>query len=148
MRKTKIDKALESTDAEPDSISSMPLNTLEDYKRYNEAASKANKRLRIARYPIKPAPIELHPHKKVEFFRNDQPMNPLPVYLSNSEIEFKKELKPTKVYKLPLCIIDYLQKKGRNQWKRFTNPDGTVENRIVGFEPRFSFREVYDKESA
>lgn len=132
------------TPEKPVDIEDMPLETLADYMRYNERARGINKKLRINRYPVKQCPVELHPTDRVEFGRNDQPNNSLPVYLSNEMIEFKMTLHPGKVYDLPRCVVDHIAKKGLPIWKWFTNPDGSKETRIDSKTPRFSMRMVRD----
>src|SRR5271169_6650952 len=79
-------------------IEDMPLNTLEDYLRYNAEARKLNKKLRICRYPVKQCPAELHPKVRVEFMRNDGSNCDLPVYKSDEMIHFDMKLSPGKVY--------------------------------------------------
>lgn len=129
-------------------IEEMPLNTLADYMRYNRKARELNKKLKVLRYPIKQCPTELHPHERVIFTRNDQPTNPLPVYLSNEMIHFdrtarKDQLQPGKAYDLPRCVIQHLSEKGTPLWKWFDNPDGSKETRKAGVTPRFALRTVY-----
>jgi len=130
------------------SIEDMPLNTLADYVRYNRKARELNRKLKTRRYPIKQCPIELHPMERVIFTRNDQPTNPLPVYLSNELIHYdrtkpKDQLVPGKEYDLPRCIIEHLSKRGTSVWKWFDNTDGSRETRKAGMVPRFSLRTVY-----
>ena len=129
-------------------IEDMPLNTLADYMRYNRKAIELNKKLKILRYPIKQCPIELHPHERIVFTRNDQPTNPLPVFLSDDMIHFdrtklKDQLRPGQAYDLPRCIIKHLAEKGVPQWGWFDNPDGSKETRKKGVTPRFALRTVY-----
>jgi hypothetical protein len=126
----------------PVAIEDMPLETLADYMRYNEAARKMNKKLRLNRYPIKQCPVELHPTDRIEFGRNDQPNNALSVYLSNDMIEFKMKLYPGKTYDLPRCVVDHIASKGLPVWKWFDNPDGSKETRIASKTPRFAMRTV------
>jgi hypothetical protein len=142
--KSPIDKMIDDAPAALDEISSMPLNSLEDYIAYNKAAAKANKKYKICRYPIKPCPIELHPKEKVIFSRNDQPRNPLAVYKSDDMIDFKMELIPGKTYELPRYIIEYLAQKGTAVWTPVKNNDGTVDTKKTGMTPRFSVRTVYE----
>ena len=118
-------------------IEDMPLTCLREYRLYNERARAANKRLKICRYPIKPCPVELHPHQRVLFNRNDQPENALPVHLSNHLIHFEKKLFPGKIYDLPECIVAYLSDKGDPVWKWFDLPDGSKETRVSHKKPRF-----------
>ena len=141
---TKLDEVMsEANKAEKPAIEDMPLNSLADYMRYNAEARKLNKKLRIARYPIKQCPIELHPKETIIFGRNDQPENPLHVYLSNEMINYKEVLEPGKKYTLPRCVVSYLASKGTPIWKKITKPDGTVENVKSGFNPRFAIRTIY-----
>ncbi len=133
---------------EPVDIESMPLESLGDYMRYNKRARELNKKLRILRYPIKQCPIELHPMERVEFGRNDQPTNPLPVFISDDMIHFdrtkpKDQLRPGQVYDLPRYVVEYLARKGTPVWKWFDNPDGSRETRKASVTPRFSLRTIY-----
>jgi len=128
---------------EPVAIEDMPLNTLGDYVRYNAAARKENKRLKICRHQIKPCPVELHPTERIVFGRNDQPDNYLPVYLSNDMIDYKNKLYPGKTYDLPRCVVEYLAGKGTPIWKWFNNPDGSKETGISSYTPRFAMRTIY-----
>lgn len=126
-----------------DEVLSMPLITYDEYMKYNARARAENKKFRYCKYTIKPCPEELHEKQRVIFSRNDQPRNPLPVYLRNEKIEYKKTLTPGKAYDLPLCVIDHLSKRGTAIWKWFDNPDGSRETRKSGMEPRFSLRTSY-----
>ena len=131
------------TKDEPVHIEDMPLNSLGDYLRYNAEARKMNKKLKILRYPIKQCPVELHPKERIVFGRNDQPTNPLPVYLSNEMIHFDMKLIPGKTYDLPRCIVDYLAQKGTPVWAWYDNPDGSRETRMASKTPRFALRTIY-----
>lgn len=133
-------ETLEKTAASKPSIEDMPLNSLRDYRLYNEEARKLNKKLGVARYKIKQCPVELHPKQRIVFARNDQPTNPLHVHVSNHLIHFKETLIPGKEYDLPECIIHYLAEKGSPVWKWYDNPDGSKETRKSHVEPRFSLR--------
>lgn len=139
-----MDEIIKSAPIDTNDINSMPLNTLQDYIKYNMEARKLNKKLGIRRYPIKPCPEELHPKEKVVFNRNDQPNNPLPVYLSNDMIDYKNTLYPGKTYELPRCVIEYLAKKGTPHWKWFTKADGSKETGIDSYAPRFALRTIYE----
>ena len=134
--------------AEPIDIEDMPLNSLGDYMRYNKRARELNKKLKILRYPIKQCPIELHPMERIVFGRNDQPTNPLPVYISDDMIHFDRtkprdRLIPGQTYDLPRYVVDYLSKKGTPVWQWFDNPDGSRETRKVSTTPRFALRTIY-----
>jgi hypothetical protein len=126
-------------------IDEMPLNTYEDYKGYNRAARKQNKRLKICRYPCKPCPVDLHPKERIVFGRTDQPLNALPVYLSNHLIHFDQVLYPGKTYDLPRVVINYLADKGVPNWKWFPNADGSMETRGCKMDSRFTLRTTYSE---
>ena len=127
----------------PGAIEQMPLETYEDYKAYNAAARKENKRLKLLRYPCIPCPEELHPTERIVFGRNDQPDNALPVFLSNHLIHFQKTLYPGKTYDLPRVVVNYLADKGVPVWKHFVNADGSSETKISHKTPRFNIRSSY-----
>ena len=136
-------------------IEDMPLTSLSDYIRYNREARRLNKELakgmvkKVPTYQIKPCPIELHPTEKIVFSRNDQPTNPLPVFLSNDMIHFdrtaqKDQLIPGQTYDLPRCVVAYLAKKGNPNWQWFDNPDGSRETRVASMDQRFALRTIYE----
>ncbi len=124
-------------------IEEMPLNSVRDYRLYNDEARKLNKKLRMCRYPIKQCPVELHPTQRIKFGNNDQSMNPVPVYVSNYLIHFDQKLIPGKVYDLPECIVHYLSEKGYPVWGWVNLPDGSKETQQTGTKPRFSITTVY-----
>lgn len=132
----------EAQDSKVD-IDAMPLETLRDYRLYNEEARKINKKLRMCRHPIKQCPVELHPKQRIKFGNNDQSMNPVPVYLSNHLIHFDQKLVPGQQYDLPECIVHYLSEKGYPVWDWINLPDGSKETRMVGKKARFSLTTVY-----
>lgn len=138
-----MDKAINQAEQEKVAIEDMPLESLRDYRLYNEEARKLNKKLRTCRYPIKQCPVELHPKQRIKFANNDQTLNPVPVYLSNHLIHFDEKLIPGKVYDLPECIVHYLSEKGYPVWDWVNLPDGSKETRMVGKKPRFSLTTVY-----
>ncbi len=136
---------------EPVDIEDMPLNSLGDYMRYNKRARELNKKLKILRYPIKQCPVELHPMERVVFGRNDQPTNPLPVFISDDMIHFDRtaprdRLIPGQTYDLPRYVVSYLAAKGTPVWKWYDNPDGSRETRKESTTPRFSLRTIYKAE--
>ena len=138
-----METAIERAEKQKLPIEEMPLNSIRDYRLYNEEARRLNKKLGICRYPIKPCPIELHPKQRVVFGRNDQPSNPLNVYLSNHLIHYDETLVPGKTYDLPECVINHLASKGNPVWQWFENSDGSKETRIASYTPRFSLRTIY-----
>ena len=148
MAKEKEDKfmsTLNETVKEKIEIEDMPLNTIRDYRLYNEAVIKENKRLKLRRYEVKPCPEELHPTERVVFRSNDQPHNPQKVFLSNSLIHYDKTLIPGQVYKLPQCIVHHLSTRENPEWAWFDNADGSRETRVKSKKPRFSLTPVYQE---
>lgn len=138
-----LDQELKKVESEKVPIEEMPLNTIRDYRLYNEEARKLNKKLGVCRYKIKQCPVELHPKQRIKFSRNDQPGNPLPVYLSNELIHFEQKLVPGKTYDLPECVVHYLSDKGNPVWKWFNLANGERETGISHYVPRFSLTSVY-----
>ena len=134
---------IKNAEAQKVSIEDMPLTSIREYRLYNEEARKLNKKLGICRYPIKQCPVDLHPKQRIRFARNDQPSNPLPVFVSNHLIHFEQTLIPGKEYDLPECIIHHLAEKGNPVWGWVNNPDGSRETKVSHREPRFSIQTVY-----
>lgn len=140
-----LEKSLKTVEDEKPSIDEMPLDTIRDYRLYNEEARKLNKKLRVCRYPIKQCPVDMHPKQRIKFGNNDKSLNPVPVFLSNHLIHFDEKLIPGKVYDLPECIVHYLSEKGYPVWDWVNLPDGSKETRMVGKQPRFSLTTVYQE---
>ena len=138
-----MDKSLDEAKKDKIEVEDMPLTSIRDYRLYNEEARRQNKKLRLNRYKIKQCPVDLHPKQRIVFGRNDQPSNPLPVFLSNHLIHFEKTLIPGNTYDLPECIIHYLAEKGTPIWAWYDNTDGSRETRVSHKEPRFQIRTIY-----
>lgn len=140
-----LTQALKEAEENKLPIEEMPLNSIRDYRLYNEEARKLNKKLKLCRYLIKQCPVELHPKQRIVFQRMDQPTNPLPVFLSNHLIHFDELLIPGKTYDLPECIVHYLAEKGNPVWNWVNLADGSKETQVVSKTPRFSLRTVYQE---
>jgi hypothetical protein len=140
-----MEKTLTQIDSEKLPIEEMPLETLRDYRLYNEEARRLNKKLRVCQYPIKQCPVELHPKQRIKFGNNDQSLHPVPVFMSNHLIHYDEKLMPGKTYDLPECIIHYLSEKGYPVWDWVGLADGSKETRQVGKKPRFSLTTVYQE---
>ncbi len=138
-----MESSLKQVEDEKVSIEDMPLNTLRDYRLYNEEARKLNKKLRMCRYPIKQCPIDLHPKQRIKFGNNDQSMHPVKVFISDHMIHFDESLKPGQIYDLPEYIVHYLSEKGYPVWEWVTLKDGSKETRQTGKRPRFSLTTVW-----
>ncbi len=142
-----LDTSLKAAEAEKLPIEDMPLETIRDYRLYNEEARKQNKKLRMCRYPIKQCPVELHPKQRIKFGNNDKSMNPVPIFLSNHLIHYDEKFIPGKVYDVPECVVHYLSEKGYPVWDWVTLKDGSRETRETGKQPRFSLTTVYQQEA-
>lgn len=127
------------------SIDEMPLETMRDYRLYNEEARRLNKVLRKCVNKIKQCPESLHPTERVIFYRKDQPSNPLDVYISDEKIDFQKKLVPGKTYDLPKYVISILASKGKAVWEWYEKSDGSRDTRVSGKDPRFSIRPIYNE---
>jgi|SRR6185369_8217790 len=139
-----LEKALGDAEADKVPIEDMPLETLRDYRLYNDEARKLNKKLRMCRYPIKQCPVELHPKQRVKIDTTDGTRNPIPVFLSNHLIHFDEKLIPGKIYDLPECIIHYLSEKGNPIWGWVPiGTNGERETRVIDRKPRFSLTTIY-----
>lgn len=139
-----IGKSIESAISDKLPIEDMPLDSLRDYRLYNEEARKANKRLRVCRYPIKQCPPEMHPKQRVKVDTTDGSRHPIPVFLSNHLIHYDEKLTPGKIYEIPECVLSHLSSKGNPIWAWVTLPDGSRETRQVDKKPRFSLTTVYE----
>lgn len=139
-----IDEVLAVATSEKLPIDEMPLETLRDYRLYNEAARKENHKLKICRYQIKPCPVDLHPKQKVIFRSNDQPTNPQKVFLSNDKIHYDETLIPGQTYELPEIIVHHLSNCENPQWGWVDGKDGAKETFIKNKVPRFSLTPVYE----
>jgi len=134
-------------------INDMPLTSLREYRLYNEKARKLNvrakslnRKLKIAPYPLKQTPVELHPTQRVRITRVDgQGENPIPIFLSNHLIHYKETLIPGQIYDIPKCVLHFLEKRGHPVWKWFEGENGARETGISHYEPRFALSNVYSE---
>ena len=140
-----VDEAIEKV-----ALEDMPLESLRDYRLYNEEARRLNKkakmhdkRLKECPYPPKPCPIELHPKQRVAVQDVKQPNNPIKVFLSNELIHFDQLLQPGKEYDLPHCVVNHLCECATPNWGYVNLADGTRETRLVNKTPRFSVRTIF-----
>ncbi len=137
-----MDSALREVEEGKLRIEDMPLETIRDYRLYNEEARRENKKLKLVRYPIKQCPIELHPKQRVKVDTTNGSRHPIPVFISNHNIHFDEKLVPGRIYDLPECIVDYLTTKGNPVWGWVNLPDGSKETRQIDRTPRFTLVSV------
>ena len=138
-----MDEALDKAHEEKLPIEDMPLNTLRDYRLYNEEARKLNKKLKICKYPIKQCPVELHPTQRITISNNDKSTHPIKVFLSNHLIHYDETLQAGGTYDVPQCVVSHLTSRGYPVWSWVTNADGSKETRQVNKTPRFSVVQVF-----
>lgn len=138
-----MDETLDQVHSEKLSIEQMPLETLRDYRLYNEEARKLNKKLKLCKYPIKQCPVELHPTQRVTISNNDKSTHPIKVFLSNHLIHYDETLKAGGTYDLPQCVVSHLTSRGYPVWGYVDLPDGTRETKQVNKTPRFSVVQVF-----
>lgn len=141
--KEDMEALLEKEEQKKLPIEDMPLETLRDYRLYNEEARKLNKKLRVCRYPIKQCPVDLHPTQRVKFGNNDKSTHDVLIHVSNHLIHFSKKLTPGQIYDLPQCIVSYLSEKGYPVWGWVNLRDGSKETRVLTKQPRFSLTSIY-----
>lgn len=150
MNKTKsLESVLEDAPKKVE-LEDMPLESIRDYRLYNEEIRRLNKeakmkdrKLKEAPYQIKPCPVELHPTQRVAVQDNAQPNNPVKIYLSNELIHFDQTLQSGKEYDLPHCVVNHLCELHTPKWGYVNLPDGTRETRLVSKTPRFSVRTIF-----
>lgn len=81
----------------------MPLNTMEDYDKYNNWARKQGRPVKV---PTENSPV--HKKVRIKFQRFDQPENVLKSRKRCREIDWKGQLKPGKVYDLALPVVKFI----------------------------------------
>ena len=123
-------------------VDNMPLTTYSEYKKYNAAARKMNKKLKMCRHKCIPCPEELHPKEKVIITNNEQPQNVFPITLSNHLIDYNLLCEPNTPYEVPLVVINYSEGKNTPRWEAYDLPDGQTKTRQVAGSPKFSIRRV------
>lgn len=128
-------------------LAEMPLETYDDYVKYNAEARRLNKKFRECRYPPMQCPVELHPTQKIVFMRKDQPRNPLKVKRCTALLDYEETLIPGQTYDMPVEVVDWLAKKGTPIWDYIEKPGAKAgetkkETIQVGTDPRFALRQA------
>lgn len=144
----RTDSKVEIEDVEaPFDFDTFQCNTLEDIQKWNLHAHKA---FRAAKQrnpkcdppiPCKVADESFHKKLKVKFQRFDQPENVLKVCMRTRDIDWKGQLKPGRVYDLPLPVIRFLNNLAVPIFAEVKVEDGgetRSETRQVGERNRFS----------
>lgn len=115
---------------------------VEENKRAPVAVRLENKKKKFS------APAYSGPTKQMKFMRNDQPENPMNVYLRkvvyNAEknckemVDFRKTLVPGKAYELPDPVIDFLNTRSEPTYGERPDPENNRQTitMIVGEKQR------------
>ncbi len=113
----------------------MALLTMEDYDKFNNWARKQGRPVRV---PDENSPV--HKKVRVKFQRFDQPENVLKSRLRTREIDWKGQLKPGKVYDLPLPVVRFLNRLSTPIFEEQPIEPGSkrTETKQVGEKSRFS----------
>lgn len=125
-------------------LQQLPLETIEDYKVYNDHARKL-------RMPVKVPPDSMHPQWEVKFQRFDQPENVLKYRLCTAEIDTQGQLIPGKTYTLPKPVVLWLNDRNVPVFAQVDVNDGgptLKETRQVGERARFSCQFIKEVEVA
>jgi hypothetical protein len=137
-----LDKAIVNVQVEDVlDLSTLPLNTVEDYRKYNEEARKQKK-------PIKFCPNEFYPMEKIKFRRVDnQKGSSTKIRFRSGKylIDFHAEIEDGAVVSLPRPVVEYLNTRQVDKYKQIKRPDGSSETVYSHSDPRFSCQPVYEE---
>ena len=113
----------------------MPMNSMEDYDKYNKWARKNGRHVKV---PDENAPFIKK--VRIKFQRFDQPENVLKTRKRCREIDWKGQLKPSKTYDLPLPIVRFLNNLSVPLYEEKPVEPGSRKTETVqcGEKPRFS----------
>lgn len=146
MSKKEVNAVIEST-VKPFDFETHQFNTLEDFEEYNRHAHRAfrdAKKLNPKANPPIPVRVpteEFHKKVKVKFQRFDQPENILKVVFRNRELDWQGQLKPGRIYDLPLPVVKFLNNLAVPIFAEVEVKDGSetkTETQQVGERNRFS----------
>lgn len=131
----------------PFDFDTFEIKTIEDIYTWNMHAHKAFREAKKNNprcdppIPCKVPDASFHKHIKVKFQRFDQPQNVLKVKCRTKEIDWQGQLKPGRVYELPLPVVRFLNKLATPIFAEVKVEDGgeiITETRQVGETNRFS----------
>lgn len=130
---TKVEAPIETQDPYPtdyEKIQDLPLDTYEDYVRYNECVRRRRKRTRKVDLPYKYAPHEVVHMTKVRLTRTKHRGNPININLRCTKNWVKME-SPLEGYKdgeevmIPTCFVDRINEMAEPKYKQIKYPDGS-----------------------
>lgn len=136
-----LDKAIVNVEVRDQiDLSTLPLETVDDYRNYNTEARKQKK-------PIKFCPPELYPMQKVKFRRVDnQKGSTTKIRFRSGKylLDFKEEIPDGAELYLPTPVIDYINTRQVDKFKQIKHPDGSFETVFSHSEPRFTCQPIYE----
>ncbi len=147
MSKKPVTKDEQAQLERPFDFDTFELKTLEDYATWNLHAHRAFREAKKSNpkcdppVPVRVPDESFHKKVKVKFQRFDQPENVLKVRMRTKEIDWRGQLKPGKVYDLPLPVIKFLNNLAVPIFEECKiEGDGAIktETRQVGERNRFS----------
>lgn len=122
--------------------------TIEDIETWNRHVRKLHRQARMRDkhaqppYPIKIPTADMHKTLRVKFQRFDQPQNVLKCRVRNRQIDWTGQLKPGRIYDLPLPVVKFLNKLAVPIFAQVKSEDAEseviYETRQVGEQNRFS----------
>lgn len=131
----------------PFDFETAPLETFEDYRIWNQHAHRAFRDAKRVNpkakppFPVRVPPVSMHRMVRVKFQRFDQPANILKVILRNKDIHWTGQLKPGRVYDLPLPVVRFLNGLATPIFQEVKSEEGgqhITETKQVGELNRFS----------
>lgn len=119
-------------------IDTFKIKSIEDFEIYNRAARKIGR-------PVKVPDESYHKKIKVKFQRFDQPDNVLKVRVRNKSIDWTGQLKPGRIYDLPLPVVHFLNRLAVPIFEEVQVNDGSqtkTETKQTGERNRFSCQQM------
>lgn len=137
----------ELKDEAPFDFDTFEFKTLEDFEIYNRHVRAFNRTVDKPqnRMRIKVPDESFHKKVKVKFQRFDQPENVLKARCRNKHIDWRGQLKPGRIYDLPLPVVKFLNNLAVPIFAEVKVEDGgdtKTETRQVGERNRFSCQQL------
>lgn len=147
MARPSKEQQIETEAEKPFDFESHKFNTLEDFATWNYHAHKAFREAKKNNPKASP-PIAVrvpdesfHKKVRVKFQRFDQPENILKVKVRTKDINWEGQLKPGKIYDLPLPVVRFINKLATPIFGEVKVDDGgdtKTETKQIGERNRFS----------
>jgi len=140
-------KAEQAELEKPFDFDTFEIKTLEDYAIYNLHCHKAFREAKKRNpkcdppFPVKVPDESFHKKMKVKFQRFDQPENVLKVRVLTKDIDWRGQLKPGRIYELPIPVIKFLNNLAVPIFAEVKSESGgetVTETKQIGERNRFS----------